>query len=351
MRLMLASMSAVVALSAGPVAAQRYWGPEQIPDCARDVSVENCRAQSLALLLHKLQLPDAAEIAKDGYRGVRVFQYDDFGVTWPAVAFLTRPINEYRREGVALTRAIQADGHVAALERSAWEIGWREVDGVIAAIKASPPSEERPTWNPTRLTSPLAPPPPPTCLHPPTIIIEIIDEGQVQRWWPYTCRADAAVAEASRIASLIAAAFPVCGHLDIARYGSGLGRVRACLMVGGKNPYAAVEVMDILRPGIRGDTRAAYEEDRQSDHVSLLGFDGRRAAGRDAVIEALNEGALGPRWLRVLRATGDGEGVTVIGRLDQVAEINNPDPIAVAIRWAEDSDGESRIVDWSVEQH
>lgn len=299
----------------------------------------------MATLLAKLQLPDAESIAAEGFRGVRVFRYDAFGTIWPATFMLTKPINEYRREGTVQARSIQADGRLVTLERPIWEGGWREMDAVLRAILERPPVERS-----ARPVVSGGPPAVPPCLDPPVVIIEVVDEGHVRRWWPDTCGGDIAVEQAQRIAEVVAAAFPACGHFAIERYGRGLGRVRACLTVGGNDPVAAAEVMEILRPNIGGDTRVAYEAERQSKDVSLLGVGGQRASGRAEVLDAMKNGALGNRWLRVLRATGDASEVTVSAQLIEVDRTNNPDPYVLNMRWIKEADGEWRINAWSVEQ-
>lgn len=327
---------------ASPASAQRYWGADQIPYCSPATSADACRAESLDLLLSKLQLPSADSLARDGVKAVRVFRYDAFGTIWPAVSIHTKPVNEHRRDGAVQARSIEADGRLAALERPVWELGWREMDDIIVAILERPPVEYSP--------EPASGIIPPRCLDPPTVVVEVIAEGQVHRWWPDMCKASTAVAQSDRIAQLIAAAFPACGHFSIERYGRGLGRVRACLLVEGEDSVAAAEVMEILRPNIGGDTRVIYEAEHQSEGVRLLGIDGRRTEGRTAVLEALKAGALGDRWFRVVRAEGDKAGVTVVAQLRQTREANNPDPLAVSTRWVREADGNWRIINWAVEQ-
>lgn len=178
-------------------------------------------------------------------------------------------------------------------------------------------------------------------------------EGQRCRTFsllPNTCGASDAVMRARAISENVAAAFPVCGHFPIERYGRGLGRVRACLSVDGDDPFSAAEVMNILQPSVGGDTRVIYEPEHQSAGVALLGVNGQRLVGRTAVLQALKDGALGERYLRVLRANGDRGGVTVETELRRVRDFNNPDPLPLIVRWTKETDGVWRISDWSVEQ-
>lgn len=337
----------LAALSVGilPTAAsaQFYWGPDQIPNCPLESSLAECRATNLELLLERLDQPTAESLAAEGLRGVRLFQYDAFGTIWPAAIMLAEP-GETRREGTVQAVIMQADGHRALLQRSGWESGWEEMDAVIEAILATPPVETIPP--PISADGALRPP---TCLHPPGLIIEVIAEGAVHRWWPAGCQRNAGAVEAYKIPQLIAAAFPACGHFDIARYGRGLGRLRACLSVDGADPIAAVEVLQILRPDISGDSQVVYDAENQADDVRLRGLDGREAAGRENVVAALMSGALGSRWLRVVRATGEGDGVTVFAQLRKVGG-GDPDPLPLSLRWTKQADGRWRISDWSVEQ-
>ncbi|MEN5363500.1 hypothetical protein [Brevundimonas intermedia] len=258
---------------------------------------------------------------------------------------LTKPINEYRREGTAEAVVVHADGRLATLKRPIWEVGWLEMDAVIKAILEDQSAAPTPQTPPTR-GSPF----PPICLDSPTIIIEVISAGAVHRSLPNTCDASDAVTRVRAISENVAAAFPVCGHFPIERYGRGLGRVRACLSVDGGDPFSAAEVMNILQPNVGGDTRVIYEPEHQSAGVTLLGINGQRVVGRAAVLEALKGGALGERYLRVLRANGDEGGVTVEAELRRVRDPNNPDPLPLSVRWGKEADGAWRISDWSVEQ-
>jgi hypothetical protein len=336
---------AICGLGPSAALAQRYWGPDQLAYCGGDTAADECPEKTLELLLAKLQLPQAETLANEGFTGVRVFQYDAFRTIWPATFMLTKPVNEYRREGTAEAVVVHADGRLATLKRPIWEGGWREMDAAIEAILEVQPAEPAPQTTPTD-----GPPFPPVCLDPPTIIIEVISAGAVHRSLPNTCNASDAVARARVISENLAAAFPVCGHFPIERYGRGLGRVRACLSVDGEDPFSAAEVMNILQPDVGGHTRVIYEAEHQSTSVTLLGINGQRAAGRAAVLDALKGGALGDRYLRVVRATGDEGGVTVQAELRRVREPNNPDPLPLSVRWGKDGDGAWRISDWSVEQ-
>lgn len=336
---------AICGLGAFPASAQRYWGPDQLAYCGGDTAAEDCREKTLELLLAKLQLPQAETLASEGFTGVRVFQYDAFGTIWPATFMLTKPINDYRREGTAEAVVVHADGRLATLKRPIWESGWLEMDAVIKAILKDQPDAPAP-----QTTSTGDPPFPPACLDAPTIIIEVISGGAVHRVRPNTCSTSDAIASAREISENVAAAFPVCGHFPIERYGRGLGRVRACLSVDGENSFSAAEVMNILSPNVGGYTRVIYEAEHQSASVTLLGINGQRAVGRAAVLDALKGGALGERYLRVLRADGDEGGVTVQAELRRVREPNNPDPLPLSIRWGKEADGAWRISDWSVEQ-
>lgn len=336
----------IVALGcvAEPASAQGRWGPDQIPYCGSETSGEACRQESLNLLLSKLQLPPAETLAIEGYAGIRVFQYDAFGNIWPATLIQTRPVSDYRREGMVQAVTIHADGRVISLERPIWENGWREMDGIMQMILEQPPVDLSapaiPTSGPPGLSS---------CVDPPTIIIELVTDGRVHRWWPNSCQRDAAVAQSRRVAEIIAAAFPVCGHFAIDLYGRGLGRVRACLTAEGDDPFAAAEVMEIIRPDVSGDARVIYDPTHLSEGVTLVGLDGRRAAGRGEVLAALKDGALGANWLRVLRAAGDADGVTVIGQLKPLGDAAGRDPQVIRIRWAKETDGVWRITDWAPE--
>lgn len=346
MRILLVfALVATFGLGASPASAQRYWGPEQLPYCGSDTTAEACRQKTLELLLTKLHLPQAETLASEGFTGIRVFQYDAFGTIWPATFMLTKPINEYRREGTAEAIVVQADGRLATLKRPIWEVGWLEMDAVIKAILEDQPAA--PTPQPTLPRDSFFPP---TCLDPPTIIIEVISAGSVHRALPDTCQASDVVTRARAISENIAAAFPMCGHFPIETYGRGLGRVRACLSVDGDDPFSAAEVMNILKPNIGGDTRVIFDPEHQSAGVALLGIHGQRVIGRAAVLEALKGGALGERYLRVLRANGDEDGVIVMAELRRARDPNNPDPLPLTIRWGKEADGAWRINDWSVEQ-
>ena len=346
MRLLLVlGFVATLGLGASPASAQRYWGSDQLAYCGSDTPADACRQKTLELLLAKLQLPQAETLVNEGFTGVRVFQYDAFGTIWPATFMLTKPINEYRREGTAEAVVVHADGRLATLKRPIWEVGWLEMDAVIKAILEDPSAAPTPQTPPTR-GSPF----PPICLDPPTIIIEVISAGAVHRSLPNTCDASDAVTHVRAISENVAAAFPVCGHFPIERYGRGLGRVRACLSVDGGDPFSAAEVMNILQPNVGGDTRVIYGPEHQSADVTLLGINGQRVVGRAAVLEALKGGALGGRYLRVLRANGDEGGVTVEAELRRVSDPNNPDPLPLSVRWGKEADGAWRISDWSVEQ-
>lgn len=339
------SFAAICGLAPSTASAQRYWAPNELAYCGSNTADDKCREETLELLLAKLQLPQAEALANEGFTGVRVFQYDAFRTIWPAAFILTKPINEYRLGGTAEAVLVHADGRIASLKRPIWESGTRDMDAAIKAILEDQPT---PPARQTPLTD--SPDPPPICLDPPTTIIEVISSGTVHRLWPNTCPTSDVIAHASVISENLAAAFPVCGHFPIERYGRGLGRIRACLSVEGEDPYSAAEVMNILRPIPGGHTRVIYEPEHQSASVTLLGINGQRTVGRDAVLDALKGGALGDRYLRVLRAIGDEEGVTVQAELLKVRETNNPDPLPLSVRWSKEADGAWRISDWSIEQ-
>ena len=342
--LLVLGVAAICGLGASTASAQRYWGPDQLAYCGPDTAVEDCRQETLQLLLTKLQLPEAETLANEGYTGVRVFQYDAFGTIWPAAFMLTKPINEYRRSGTAGAAVIQADGRVATLNRPIWEMGWLEMDAAIKVILDDQPAPVQP------ISATTGPPFPPICLDAPGIIIEVISAGEVHRSTPNTCNASDAITSARIIPENVAAAFPVCGHFSIDVYGRGLGRLRACLSVDGEDPFSAAEVMEILRPDVGGNTRAIYEAAYQSANVTLLGLSGQRVVGRSAVMEGLKSGALGDRYLRVIRATGDQGVVTLQAELRRAREPNNPDPLPLSVRWTKEADGAWRITEWSVEQ-
>lgn len=342
--LLVLGVAAMCGLGASTASAQRYWGPNQLAYCGPDTAVADCREETLRLLLTKLQLPGAETLANEGYRGVRVFQYDAFGTIWPAAFMLTKPINEYRRGGTAGAAVVQADGRVATLNRPIWEMGRLEMDAVIKVILEDQPAPAPP------ITPSSGPPIPPICLDAPRIIVEVISAGEVHRSTPNACNASDAIRSARIISENVAAAFPVCGHFSIDVYGRGLGRLRACLSVDGEDPFSAAEVMEILRPDVGGHTRVIYEAAHQSANVTLLGISGERVVGRVAVADGLRSGALGERYLRVIRATGDQGGVTVHTELRRVREPNNPDPLPLSVRWTKEADGAWRITEWSVEQ-
>lgn len=343
------SFVAICGLWPSTASAQRYWGPDQIAYCSRDTAADECREKTLELLLAKLQLPLAETLANEGFTGIRVFQYDAFGTIWPATIMLTKPITEYRRGGTAEAVIVHANGQLATLKRPIWELGWLEMDDAIKAILEDQPAPPAPQTDPT-VTLPL----PPRCLHTSTLIIEVISAGTVHRLSPNPCNPSdftkSVITHARAISENLAAAFPVCGHFPVEKYGRGLGRVHACLSVEGEDPFSAAEVMNILQPSVNGDTGVIYEPEHQSMSVTLLGINGQRASGRAAVLDALTGGALGNRYLRVLRATGDNGGVTVQAELRRVEQPNNPDPLPLRVRWGKEADGAWRISDWSVEQ-
>lgn len=334
-------------LCAGPALAQRHWEPNQIPYCLEQLA-ETCGAQEMAGLLGKLELPTAEAWAAEGYKGVRILRYDAFGTIWPAVSFMSRPLNEYRREGFAEARTLHADGHVAILTRPVWEIGWNEVDRIIEAVRDRQEPEPEPDMK-TMIAQgriPLAL----RCLDPPRVIVELVDSGEVKRWNRPSCGGDPATERVHDVAILVAAAFPTCGHFAIERYGHGTGRLRACLMAGGAQPIAAAEVLEALQVGIGGDARRAYAAEMQAPDVTLLAIDGRRFEGRAGIEAAWKEKALGDRWLRVLRAEGDADGVTVAGQLLLTRSSGARDPLAATLRFRKQADGEWQIVSWKTEQ-
>lgn len=345
---LLAIAICLVCFDARPVYAQRYWGLDQVPYCARERSSDACKAQSLSVLLEKLDLPAAEALAADGYVGVRLFRYDAFGTIWPAAIFISKPTSAYRREGVAEARTILGDGHLAVLTRPVWESGWLELDAIVEAVRGRIEPEPEPDM--ATLIAQRRMPRALRCLDPPKLIVEVFRDGQVQRWWPIACDPDAASLKVQDVADIVAAAFPACGHIPIERYGRGIGRLRACLTISGEDPVAAAEVMAVLSVNVGGDTRVAYEADRQADDVTLLAIDGRRFNGRQAVEAAMRDGGLGRRWLRILRAEGDPEGVLVRGQLVALDTSGTPDPLSVTLSWQKDDQGEWRIASWEIEQ-
>lgn len=334
-------------LCAGPTLAQRHWEPNQIPYCSERLA-ETCGAEEMAGLLGKLELPTAEALAAEGYKGVRILRYDAFGTIWPAVSFMNRPLNEYRREGFAEARTLHADGHVAILTRPVWEVGWNEVDRIIKAVRDRQEPEPEPDMK-TMIAqgrTPLAL----RCLDPPRVIVELIDDREVKRWNRPSCGEDPATERVHDVAILVAAAFPTCGHFAIERYGHGTGRLRACLMAGGAQPIAAAEVLEALQVGIGGDARRAYATEMQAPDVTLLAIDGRRFEGRAGIEAAWKKRALGDRWLRVLRAEGDAGGVTVVGQLLLTQTSGARDPLGVTLRFRKETDDEWRIASWETEQ-
>ncbi len=340
-----AMAAAALTLGGGPAMAQRHWEPNQVPYCSAR-SAETCGAEEMAGLLGKLELPTAEALAGEGYKGVRILRYDAFGTIWPAVSFTSRPLNEYRREGVAEARTLHADGHVAILTLPVWEFGWNEVDRVIEAVRNRP---EEDAANSTmtvqeRLLRAR------TCADAPRVIVELVEDGEVKRWNGDSCVHDPATSRVHDVANLVAAAFPTCGHFAIERYGHGTGRLRACLMAGGAKPIAAAEVLEALQVGIGGDARRAYATEMQAPDVTLLAIDGRRFEGRAGIEAAWREKALGDRWLRVLRAEGDANGVSVAGQLLLTRSSGARDPLGVTLRFRKEPDGEWRILSWETEQ-
>lgn len=188
------------------------------------------------------------------------------------------------------------------------------------------------------------------CLDPPSHLIEIISAGRVERLRPHGCHVDPRSMEALEVWEMAVAAFPTCGHFPLERYGRSLGRLRICLMVGGENPLAAVEVIEMMNLGIGGDTRVIYEAEKLDPDVRFSSISGEAVLGRDAVYAAQRAGGLGRRWLRILRAVGDSDGVTTEGLLVST-QSNRPDPVPTSQRWRKDASGEWRIVEWRVERH
>ena len=121
-------------------------------------------------------------------------------------------------------------------------------------------------------------------------------------------------------------------------------------MAGGAQPIAAAEVLEALQVGIGGDARRAYAAEMQAPDVTLLAIDGRRFEGRAGIEAAWKEKALGDRWLRVLRAEGDADGVTVAGQLLLTRSSGARDPLAATLRFRKQADGEWQIVSWKTEQ-
>ncbi|MDZ4318546.1 MAG: hypothetical protein U1A07_06845, partial [Phenylobacterium sp.] len=167
----------------GPAMGQSRWGPNQVPYCEREATVDECRAHATAHLIAKLDLPSAEALAQGGYSGIRIFRYDAFGNIWPAVTVMSRPTTPYQREGFATATTVHADGHVATLSRPIWEGGWRQVDAAVEAVLDATPPSQPAIWDPAS----GQPPPPPPCLDAPAVKVEAIAEGQVTRWSPPAC--------------------------------------------------------------------------------------------------------------------------------------------------------------------
>lgn len=347
MRLWMVLAGLGLAMVAPQASAQRYWAENQIPYCQPYSDIAACQDASLALLVEKHRVPAAEQLAEEGYQGLRLFRYDAFGTLWPMVSFVTRPLTEYRNEGTLEARMVHADGQLTTLSVPAWEGGWLELDNLVTQVKArhSPPEPER-----ARRGEPPAIPPSLTCLDPPTTVVEVINQGRVERWWPAPCGQDdaAAMSAAFEVWDMAGAAFPHCAYVPLAGFGRSLGRVRACLLVQGQDPLSALDVMDVLRPNIGGDTRVAYEGDRLADDVRLTTQAGEVFVGRAAVLAALKANALGNRWLQVLRAEGERGIVTVRGQLNLVNS-RSPDSVPFSQTWDKSPAGEWVIVDWAVQ--
>lgn len=325
-----------------PADAQRRWGPDQLPDCAAGVSREDCEAQFLAALLDRLGLPSAEDLAAQGYSGIRVFRSDAFGAIWPAVTALSRPADAYRREGFVEARTIHADGHVATLTRPIWEGGWRRTDQIVAAVADRPRPSPVPTWDRSS-----GAPPPAVCLDPPSDLVEIISEGRIDRWVPAACVADPTFSQASALREMVAAAFPDCGYLPIEIYGHGLGRLRACLLLDGPDPLTAIPVLETLKITVEGHVNALPRLEQYAPDVRLDIRGRAPVVGPAAVDAALLAGALGPRWVRILRLSGEGDRVTVHGLLNPVPPAGGPAETFTQV-WVVPADGSPQLAEWQV---
>ncbi len=340
---------ASVWLSCGPAVAQRYVGPNELAMCWPPETDHDCFRRIVDQLPGKFGVETAEVLAAQGREGVRVYYFDAFGVLWPMVSMTARPGERFvEREARLEVKAVLADGRVAVLGRPAWYDAYAEAEryAVSVADRSAAPDS---------LPSVLAAAAPglilpilPRCMDPPTIIIESILKGQVHRWSPKTCRTDPLTTGAIDLYTLVAASFAHCGHFDVARYGYSVGRMRACLMTDGPKPIDAVEVLELLRPNIGGDTRVPYAPESQAEDVTLT-VDGRTIQGREAVIEAMKAGALGKRWLQIVSASGDDDGVRVRCLL-RALDRNRPDPVPLELLMRRDEAGGWRIVAWTVER-
>ncbi len=146
---------------------------------------------------------------------------------------------------------------------------------------------------------------------------------------------------------MTAAAFPTCGHLPIEKYGYGLGRLKACLMLEGPDPTAAIPVLEALNIGVEGHLNRPLDATLYSTDARLIVGGAPPVVGPDAIEAAIRAGALGPRWIRLLRGSGDGQHVTVYGLL------NNGSPVVTTSTpftqtWTVSADGSPSMIEWRV---
>ncbi|WGM31632.1 hypothetical protein [Brevundimonas sp. NIBR11] len=323
--------------------AQRRQEPQRVAFCTSDVSWEDCSTRVRADLLTRLDVPSAEKLAEQGYSGIRIFRYDAFGNIWPTVTAISRPAGAHPRQGLVEARTIHADGHVAVLSRAIWESGWRATDDIVTVARDRPPRA------PVQPLTPDSggPPPPPPCVDVPTTVVEVIVDGRVERWSPPSCEADPVFRQTSAIWEMTAAAFPACGHLPLELYGHGLGRLKACLKLDGPDPVAAIPVLEALNIGVEGHLNRPIDAALYDADARLIVGDAPALVGPHAIEAAIRGGALGPRWIRILRGSGDGLRVTVHGLLNTGSPfVTNSTPFTQT--WTVSPDGAPRMIEWSV---
>ena len=340
MRLMVVAAAVAVVMAVLPQAAeaQRRQEPQRVAFCTSEVSWDDCSIRVRADLLNRLDMPSAESLAEQGYSGIRIFRYDAFENIWPTVTAISRSPGAHPRQGLVEARTIHADGHVAVLSRPIWEGGWRTTDDIVAVARDHPPIQP---WNPDSGV------PPPACMDPPTTVVEVIVDGRVERWSPPSCEPDPVFRQTTAIWEMAAAAFPACGHLPIERYGHGIGRLRACLMLDGPDPVAAIPVMEALNIGIEGHLNRPLTAALYDANARLIVGDAPPVVGPDAIDAALKSGALGPRWIRMIRLSGSGDQVTVHGLLNATRDAP-PSVTPFTQTWAVSADGSPRMIEWRV---
>lgn len=332
-------MIGALALAAALLAGEpRAADPSTFGRCLDEYARDLCDAKMRASIRAKTGAPDAGQLARDGYSGVRVFLVDGYSNDMPVVSVLTRdgkPAMEIR------AAATGREPVVTQIAPNGWtlEVAASLQRMTLAAPERAPVAEKK------------AGEPPVICLHAWMAVVEVIDAGKVTTRIRGAC-GDAPIFDASfYLSELALQQTTACHALADNQHRSPSHKLATCATLVGKDRWSAVWLRNRFGDNVflNPDKRTAGQAADFFAPIVMFNWEGEPVR---LAQEAIDYRLTGPGARIRLYATeveADVDGGIVRGVATRPGEGGAPTTKATFVQtWRKSKDGRTRLIRWDM---